>query len=121
MNAKRLCTALLLAGSAFSAAAAEKAPISQCVDLGKNQEIVRSGGGQNFLLRDGDAHYLVTFRDGCSSLATTPSLSIVTGESSNRLCPEGTVVKTKRDNCTVAKVETIGADEYASRKRRASR
>ena len=62
MNIKRLCTAALLAGAAFAANAADNTPITDCVDLGANQEIVRSGGAQNMLLRDGDAHYLVGFR-----------------------------------------------------------
>ena len=53
MNIKRLCTAALLAGAAFAANAADNTPITDCVDLGANQEIVRSGGAQNMLLRDG--------------------------------------------------------------------
>lgn len=121
MNMKRLCAAALLAGAAFAANAADNTPITDCVDLGTNQEIVRSGGAQNMLLRDGEAHYLVGFRSDCSSLATASSIEISTDGAANRLCPKGTKVKTNRATCTVGKVEAIDAEQFASLKKRASR
>jgi hypothetical protein len=121
MNTKRLCLAFLLAGTAFAANAAENTPLADCVDLGANQEIVRSGGAQNLLLRDGDAHYLVGFRGDCSSLATASSIEIATDGTANRLCPKGSKVKTNRSTCSVGKVEAIDAEQFASRKKRASR
>jgi hypothetical protein len=121
MNTKRLCTAAMLASLAFAANAAENTPLTDCVDLGANQEIVRSGGAQSMLLRDGDAHYLVGFRGDCGALATATSIEIRTEGTANRLCPTGTTVITNRSNCSVAKVEAIDADEFGILKRRASR
>ena len=121
MNIKRLCLAALLAGAAPAANAADSTPISDCVDLSANQEIVRSGGAQNMLLRDGDAHYLIDFRGNCSSLATASTIEISTDGAANRLCPKGSKVKTNRSTCSVGKVEAIDADEFAALKKRASR
>lgn len=121
MNIKRLCTAALLAGAAFAANAADNTPITDCVDLGANQEIVRSGGAQSMLLRDGDTHYLVGFRGDCSSLATASRIEISTDGAANRLCPKGTKVKTNRATCSVGKVEAIDAEQFAAGKKRASR
>jgi len=121
MNIKRLCTAALLAGAAFAANAADNTPITDCVDLSSNQEIVRGGGAQSMLLRDGDAHYVVGFRGDCASLATASSIEISTDGAANRLCPKGTKVKTNRSTCSVGKVQTIDADEFANLKKRASR
>jgi hypothetical protein len=121
MNIKRISFAALLAGIAFAANAAENTQLTDCVDLGSNQEIVRSGGAQSMLLRDGDAHYLVGFRGDCGSLATASSIEIDTDGTANRLCPKGTKVKTRRSVCNVAKVEVIDAEQFASRKRRSSR
>ncbi|GAB3504869.1 hypothetical protein MNQ95_14485 [Pseudoxanthomonas daejeonensis] len=121
MNIKRLCTAVFLASAAFAANAAESTSITDCVDLSTNQEIVRGGGAQNMLLRDGDAHYLVGFRGDCSSLATATSIEISTDGAANRLCPKGSKVKTNRSTCSVGKVESLEAEEFASRKKRISR
>jgi hypothetical protein len=121
MNIKRISFAALLAGVAFAANAAENTQLTDCVDLGSNQEIVRSGGAQSMLLRDGDAHYLVGFRGDCGSISTASSIEIGTAGTSNRLCPKGTKVKTKRAICNVAKVELIDAEQFASLKKRATR
>ena len=121
MNIKRLCTAVLLAGAAFAAHAADNTPITDCIDLSSNQEIVRGGGAQSMLLRDGDAHYLVGFRGDCSSLATATSIEISTDGAANRLCPKGSKVKTNRSTCSVGKIEALDADEFAARKKRVAR
>lgn len=121
MNIKRFAIIALLAGTASAANAAENNTLTDCVDLSANQEIVRSGGAQSMLLRDGDAHYLVGFRGDCSSLATASSIEIGTDGAANRLCPKGTKVKTNRSTCSVGKVQTIDAEEFASLKKRAER
>jgi hypothetical protein len=121
MNTKLLCTAALLAAAASTASAAGNAPLTDCVDLGANQEIVRSGGAQSMLLRDGDEHYLVDFRGDCSAVATAISIAIRTDGTANRLCPKGAEVVTDRSNCRIAKVEVIDADQFANLKKRASR
>ncbi|WP_028917158.1 hypothetical protein [Pseudoxanthomonas sp. J35] len=122
MNKKLiLAAAAMFAGFAANASAANGNALTDCVDLGGNQEIVRSGGTQNFLLRDGDEHYLVGFRGDCASLPTTSKLEIITAGTANRLCATGTIVKTKRENCQVGKVESIDAEQFAARKKRLSR
>ena len=121
MNTLRPVALALLAGAAFAASAADNVPLSDCVDIGGDQEIVRSGGTQNFILRDGESHYLVGFRGDCSSLTTASSISIVTDDTVDRLCPTGTKVKTNRGTCSVSKVEAIDAQQFANRKKRASR
>ena len=114
--------AALLAGATFAASAKEDASLlTACVDLGSNQEIVRNGSPGKFLLRDGDAHYLVDLRGTCSSITTSPTLTISTDGTVNRLCPEGSKVKTKRDICGVESVRSIDPDEFADRSKRASR
>jgi hypothetical protein len=121
MNIKRFAIIALLAGTAFAANAADNNTLTDCVDLSPSQEIVRSGGAQSMLLRDGDAHYLVGFRGNCGSLATSSSIEIGTDGTANRLCPKGTKVKTKRSICSVDTVEVIDADQFASLKKRATR
>ncbi|UWX03404.1 hypothetical protein H1235_08980 [Pseudoxanthomonas sp. NC8] len=121
MTITRLCTVALLAGAAFAANAADNSQIADCVDPGAQQEIVRPGGGQSMVLRDGDAHYLIGFRGECSSLATASSVLIGTDGAANRLCPEGSTVKTNRSTCNVAKVEAIDAEQFARLKKRAAR
>ena len=121
MSIKPLIIAALAAGIAFSASAAQNTPLVDCVDLGGNQEIVRGGAGQSFLVRDGDDHYLVGFRGECSSLATASKIEILTDGAANRLCASGTKVKTNRATCQVGKVETIDAEQFAARKKRVSR
>lgn len=121
MNIKRISFAALLAGVAFAANAAENTQLTDCVDLGSNQEIVRSGGAQSMLLRDGDAHYLVGFRGDCGSVAIASSIKFSTDRVANRLCPTGTKVKTNRSSCNVGKVELIDAEQFANLKKRATR
>jgi hypothetical protein len=121
MNMKRLFVAALFAGTAFAANAADSTSITECLDLGPDQEIIRSVGPDSFLLRDGDAHYRVKFRGSCGSLATASRISIVSDGTADRLCPQNTKVKTSRDICRVGKVEVIDAEEFASVKKRASR
>ncbi len=118
MNTKPFLLAALFFGGSLGASAAENAPLTGCVDLGADQEIVRAGGSRSMLVRDADQHYLVTFRDDCGSLAMTSSVRIVSEGSEGRLCPTGSVVKTKRDNCVVRGVETIDAEQFTNRKRR---
>ena len=120
MNIKHLCFAALIAGTTFAATAAERTQLSDCVELGANQEIVRSGGAQSMLLRDGESHYVVGFRGDCSSLATASTIEINTDGAANRLCPKGSKVKTNRATCTVGKVEAIDAEQFATLKKRAA-
>lgn len=122
MNSRRptpLLLALTLAVAPIAAFAGEA--VTDCVDLGDDQEIVRAGGGQQFFLRNGNEHYRVSFQHSCDSILTTPRVDISTQGQANRLCAADTRVKTKRDTCRVASVETMTAEEFATRKKRASR
>ncbi len=118
MNAKPLFLAALFAGASLSANAADNPSLPGCVDLGNDREVVRSGGGGSMLLRDADSHYLLTFRDDCGSLATTRTINIQSEGAGNRLCPDATVVRTKRQDCEVRSIEVLDAQQFAERKRR---
>ena len=98
------CAVLLAAAASFAPAAfaAKGEPVTDCVDLGDDQEIVRAGGGQQFFLRNGNEHYRVSFQHSCDSILTTPRVDISTQGQANRLCAADTRVKTKRDTCRVA-------------------
>lgn len=120
MNAKPLLLlATLLSGTALTASAAENVPLPACVDLGADLEIVRGGATRSMLLRDSDKHYLLSFRDDCGSLPMTSSIRLFAEGRENRLCPSQTTVKTRREECAVRSIETIDAQQFASRKRRA--
>ena len=121
MDIKRRWIAALLAGALVPAAHASEDASTGCVDLGSDREIVRAGSSDAFLLRDGDAHYIVSLRSGCGSLATASRIEIQTGGDSNRLCAKGSKVQTNRAICQVAKVESIDAATFAQRKKRATR
>ncbi len=121
MKALHATPFLLLCAGLLPLAASAGESVTQCVSLGNSQEIVRSAGGQQFFLKDGDSHYRVGFAHSCDSIMTTPSVEISTNGEVNQLCPEGTKVKTKRDSCRVEAVETISAEEFDRRKKRASR
>ncbi len=122
MNILRLCMTAALSASAFAASAAEPGvPLAGCTDLAAGHEVVRAGGAQSFLVRDGDAHYKVSLRGECGSLQTASRLTIVSEGTEGRLCPAGTRIRTDRATCDVAKVETLSADAFASAKRRARR
>lgn len=107
---------LVFAGTAVQAK--EAGAITECVDLAQGNQIVRSGGGNHFLLKDGDSHYKVEFSRGCGSLPTASKITIKTGEQVNRLCPSGTVVVTNRDSCSVGAVSPVDAEEFARQQRR---
>ena len=122
MNSRRPTPLLLALALAIvpSAAFAGEA-IIDCVDLGTDQEVVRAAGGQQFFLRNGGDHYRVAFQHSCDSILLTPRIDISTEGQANRLCGSGTRVKTSRDTCRVASVETMTAEEFAKRKKRAAR
>ena len=122
MNSRRptpLLFALALAIVPSAAFAGDA--VTGCVDLGNDQEIVRAAGGQQFFLRNGSDHYRVTFQHSCDSILMTPRIDISTGGQANRLCAADTRVKTTRDTCRVASVETMTAEEFAKRKKRSAR
>ncbi|WFC43703.1 hypothetical protein [Pseudoxanthomonas sp. SE1] len=118
MNPRLLPSLLFVAGLAPLAAQAGE-PVTACVSLGNDQEIIRAGSGEQFYLRDGQSHYRVAFRNSCAAITMTPTVEISTNGQLGQLCPQDTEVMTKRGNCRVSAVEQITADEFAARKRRA--
>ena len=121
MNVRPVLTLALLGLASFASNASASESATECVDLGSDQEIVRAGSGQQIFLRDGQAHYRISFARACDSIQLTPSIKISTDGQDNRLCPSGTKVRTKQANCAVDAVELISAEEFAKRKKRSSR
>ena len=119
----RLLSACLLAMCALAAQAspppASTTALTDCVDLSADRQIVR-GGSERVFVRNGEAHYKVSFQNSCGSLTYAPRLWISTDGQDNRLCPQGTRVTTGKDSCRVSQVDTISAEEFA-RRARASR
>lgn len=116
----RIAATALLSACVFSSqAAGQDTPLTDCVALGSQQEIVRAGGGDRFFLKDGDNYHRVAFRHSCGSISTTSKVEISTAGEVNRLCPQDTKIETDRDICEVGQVQQISADEFAQRKKRA--
>ena len=105
----------------FAAAKDAGEPITDCVTIGQDHQILRTGGPQSVLLKDGDSHYRVSLQNTCDSLAIASRIEIASEGQANRLCPTGSVLKTNRDSCRVSKVTTISAEEFAIKQRRMRR
>ena len=109
-----------LASCATSAHAAnDNEPLADCVDLSAASEMARFGS-QYLLVKDGDAHYRIGFGGGCSAIALSTNVKIVTDGQANRLCPKGTRVAVKKDSCAAREVLRVDEREYEiyARKRR---
>jgi len=119
MKSRHLSTLALLAFAPLLAMAGE--PVTDCVELGSSQEIVRAAGGDQIFLRDGQSHYRLGFARNCDAVMMTPTIQISADGQLDRLCPAGTKVRTKTSTCDVSVVETISPEEFAKRKQRARR
>lgn len=114
---KILLSSLLLAGLA-SVGQARAEAAGDCIPLSGDHQIVRSGGGQNILLRNGEQHYRINFRNACSSVATSSKIGFSTnGANGDVLCAGRTRVVTQQDSCAIASVEPIDGSEFARRAR----
>ncbi|TFZ45230.1 hypothetical protein E5C33_10575 [Stenotrophomonas maltophilia] len=111
--------AILLASPAR---AAETTPAT-CVPLAGEQQIVRAGADKNILLRSGEDHYVVHFRNSCSSAVLAPRLGFKTdGKAADQLCDGGrSELDTGRGSCEVARVEPIDGERFKREARRRSR
>ncbi|HEL3866250.1 TPA: hypothetical protein UM690_003933 [Stenotrophomonas maltophilia] len=109
----------LLAPSAHAA----DTPAAQCVPLSGEQQIVRAGADRNILLRSGEAHYVVHFRNSCPSAVLATRLGFTTdGKEADTLCSEGrSKLDTGRGSCEVARIEPIDAERFTREARRRSR
>ena len=107
---------------ASSAHAADTAP-AQCVSLTGEQQIVRAGADKNILLRSGEDHYVVHFRNSCPSAVLATRLGFKTdGKEADDLCSEGrSALDTGRGSCAVARIEPIDSERFKREARRRSR
>ncbi|KAF1709799.1 hypothetical protein CSC70_08865 [Pseudoxanthomonas kalamensis DSM 18571] len=95
-------------------------PLEGCATLGDGQQIVRgSGNGKRIYVRDGEDHYQLTFRNGCSAAVLASKISISTDGQANKLCSEATKVKADRQTCRVSEVTRISPEEFDRQKKRA--
>jgi hypothetical protein len=109
---------LLFAAHLPPVEAKEGQALSGCVSLSAGHKGTRVSGNEQFLLKDGDAHYRVAFRHQCEAVARSSVIRIEALGQANQLCPEGTSVRARNESCAVRSVETITAEEYERQARR---
>jgi hypothetical protein len=116
----RLIASVLIASATTAVQAATPAspavPLASCVDLSPNHEAFRFGS-QYLLVQDGDARYRLSFGGDCDALLQSAQFDISTDGKSNRLCANGSKVRT-RSACPVSSVVQIDADQFARYRRR---
>lgn len=123
---KSLTLSLLIASACLapSAHAAEPAAASasECITLSTDQQVVRAGAERDMLLRNADQHYIVRFKDNCSSVAQSRTFSFVTPDREGQLCGGGvSSVVTKSQKCEVAALESITPAQFSARARARAR
>ncbi|GAB2314702.1 hypothetical protein QAD16_05450 [Stenotrophomonas geniculata] len=125
MNLSSLLIPLALSAVTLLASSAHAAntPPAQCVSLAGEQQIVRAGADKNILLRSGEDHYVVHFRNSCPSAVLATRLGFKTdGKEADQLCSEGrSALDTGRGSCEVARIEPIDAERFKREARRRSR
>jgi len=109
---------LLFAAHLMPVEARETQVLADCVSLSAGHQGTRVSGNEQFLLKDGDAHYRIGFRGHCDAVARSSLIRIETGGEGNQLCPEGTSVRARNASCSVRSVATISAEEYERQARR---
>ncbi|MEG2805850.1 hypothetical protein [Stenotrophomonas sp.] len=120
----RLFAAACLALAALSAHAAEPAATGapDCITLSPDQQVVRARAERDILLRNADQHFIVRFKDNCSSVAQTRTFSFDTPQHEGQLCGGGiSTLTTKSQKCEVAALEPITPEQFATRARARSR
>lgn len=125
MNPSSLLIPLALSAIILVTPAAHAAdtPPAQCVPLTGEQQIVRAGADKNILLRSGEDHYVVHFRNSCPSAVLATRLGLKTdGKEADELCSDGrSALDTGRGSCEVARIEPIDAGRFKREARRRSR
>ncbi|MBT2767432.1 hypothetical protein J7J08_07250 [Stenotrophomonas sp. ISL-67] len=116
---KTLIPLCLLAVTALAGtAAAQTAPAGDdCVVLSSDHQIVRKNAAQSVLLRNGSDHYVVSFTNSCGSAATSRKLDFDTPSQESQVCAGVSKLVTDSQFCSVAKIKSISAGEFASRAR----
>jgi hypothetical protein len=118
MNARHAALSTLLCLSLSPMLAVAQEPVTECVNLGEDQEIVRGGDGEEIFIRDGEAHYRVGFNRSCGAVLMTRTITISTDDQSGKLCPSGSKVQARQSTCQISAVEAISAEEFAKYKQR---
>jgi hypothetical protein len=118
MNARHAALSLLFCLCLSPALASAQEPVTECVSLGGDQEIVRGGDGEEVFLRNGDAHYRLGFSRNCGAVLMTRTITISTDDQADRLCPSGSKVRARQSTCQIATVEAISSEDFAKHKQR---
>ncbi|WP_372013659.1 hypothetical protein [Pseudoxanthomonas sp. 10H] len=114
MDTKHAISAILLAGAASIAQAKDPGPpIGECVDLGPDRDVLRTGNMSALTLRDGTRYYLIELRDACNSLRSVDAVSIRARGVDGRICPTGTRVQTGQDICLVKRIRELPSQPVA--------
>jgi len=127
MNMHTLLTSLALSAGTLLAMPAHAADVpsagtEDCIQLGSDLQLVRAGASRNILLRNGQDHYLVHFKDDCSKAGYSRKLTFVTDGEQGQVCGAGrTELRTDGGYCAVASVEPIDATAFKQKARQRSR
>jgi len=104
------------------AADAPPAGTGACIQLESDLQLVRAGASRNILLRSGQDHYVVHFKDDCSKAGYSRKLTFVTDGEQGQVCGAGrTELRTDGGYCAVASVEPIDATAFKQKARQRSR
>jgi len=127
MNMHTLLASLALSAGTLLAMPAHAADVpaagtEACIQLGSDLQLVRAGASRNILLRNGQDHYLVHFKDDCSKAGYSRKLTFVTDGEQGQVCGAGrTELRTDGGYCAVASVEPIDATVFKQKARQRSR
>ncbi len=127
MNMHTLLASLALSAGTLLAMPAHAADVpaagtEDCIQLGSDLQLVRAGASRNILLRNGQDHYLVHFKDDCSKAGYSRKLTFVTDGEQGQVCGAGrTELRTDGGYCAVASVEPIDATAFKQKARQRSR
>ncbi len=127
MNMHTLLASLALSAGTLLAMPAHAADVpaagtEDCIQLGSDLQLVRAGASRNILLRNGQDHYLVHFKDDCSKAGYSRKLTFVTDGEQGQVCGAGrTELRTDGGYCAVASVEPIDAADFKQKARQRSR
>jgi len=108
------------------AADAPPAGTGACIQLESDLQLVRAGASRNILLRSGQDHYVVHFKDDCSKAGYSRKLTFVTDGEQGQVCGAGrtelrTELRTDGGYCAVASAEPIDATAFKQKARQRSR
>lgn len=104
-----LLIALLCASPLALAAADGDGHQPGCIALGTQQQLIRQGDSQHFLVRDGQDFYQVTLHRNCPGLPHAREAVIERGGAKHMLCQRGSELVTDRGKCDIRRFETLDA------------